>query len=340
MNSTNKIAYGGKKKIGFNFLWMFSKWGDSLPQKPDLRELDFIANEGFNFVRIPCDYRFWTKNFDYCHPDEQILEYIDDYIAECIKRGLHVCLNLHRAPGYCINSPEIEKHNLWKDDEAFKSFIWLWEMFTKRYLGISSEKLSFDLVNEPSNQPPTHPCSRDDHQRVIRQTINAIHKLDPERQIVIDGFDGGGTALPELSDVDAIHSGRGYFPMQISHYKAEWVEEEFEKPKYPGEVAPGWKINIDDIRKYYTPWKNLEKTGVRIHIGEFGCYNKLENSIALRWLSDLITVFNENNWGYSMWNFSGAFGIVNHGRPETVYENYHGMKIDRALLELMKSGLV
>ncbi len=327
------------KKVGFNFLWMFSKWGDRGPEKVNPVELDFIANEGFNFVRIPTDYRFWTKDFDYTHPDEAILAYIDEYIEECNKRGLHACLNIHRAPGYCINSPERERHNLWRDEEALDGFVYLWELFTKRYAGISSDKLSFDLVNEPSNQPPTHPCSRDDHERVIRTTVAAIRKIDPSREIVIDGFDGGGTALPELADAGVIHSGRGYFPMQVSHYKAEWVKADFAKPQYPGEVTPGWNVDIQSLRDYYKPWKEVEAKGVKVHIGEFGCYNKIDNDIAMRWLTDLITVLNENNWGYSLWNFAGTFGVVNHGRPGTVYEDYKGMKVDRPFLELLKSGL-
>jgi aryl-phospho-beta-D-glucosidase BglC (GH1 family) len=329
------------KKVGFNFLWMFSKYNDRPPQKANLQELDFIADEGFNFVRIPTDYRFWTKDFDYTHPDEQIIEYIDNYIDECNKRGLHACLNIHRAPGYCINSPQLEKHNLWRDSQAQEGFKFLWEFFARRYAGISSDKLSFDLINEPSNQPPTHPCSREDHEAVIRNTINAIRIITPDREIVIDGFDGGGTALPELADAGVIHSGRGYEPFQVTHFKAEWVRGSgnWAVPQYPGEVAPGVHRDINTLRNYYKPWRELEARGVSVHIGEFGCYNKLPNDLALRWFNDLISIFNEYNWGYSLWNFKGAFGIADHGRPETKYESYKGMNIDMALLELLKSGL-
>ena len=104
-------------------------------------------------------------------------------------------------------------------------------------------------------------------------------------------------------------------------------------------MVPGWNVDIQSLRDYYKPWKEVEAAGAKVHIGEFGCYNKIENDIAMRWLTDLITVFNENNWGYSLWNFEGTFGVVNHGRPGTVYEDYHGMKVDRPLLELLKSGL-
>lgn len=329
-------------KYGFNFLWMFSYHPHHpLPEEPCIEELDFMVSEGFNFVRIPTDYRFWTTGFDYTHPDEKILAYIDRYIDAINKRGLHCCLNLHRAPGYCINSPQTERHNLWRDAEAQEGFIFLWKMFAERYKDIDSDKLSFDLINEPCDRSPTHPCTRADHEKVIRRTITAIREIDPSREIVIDGFDGGGSALPELADAGVIHSGRGYEPFQVTHYKAEWVGHsgEWIMPEYPGEVSPGNIKNIDTLRRYYKPWIDLEKQGVKVHIGEFGCYNKLPNDLALRWFNDILTVFRENNWGYSLWNFRGAFGVADHGRPGTVYEDYRGMKIDRALLDLLKTNM-
>jgi aryl-phospho-beta-D-glucosidase BglC (GH1 family) len=322
---------------------MFSKYSDnSIPAELNTKELDFVADEGFNFVRIPTDYRFWTTGFDYYHPDERRLKLIDGYIKECGDRNLHVSLNLHRAPGYCINSPEIERHNMWRDEEGLNGFIFLWKLFTERYKGISSDKLSFDLVNEPCSRPPTHICTREDHERVIRKTITAIHEIDPQRQIVIDGFDGGGSALPELADVDAIHSGRGYFPFQVSHYKAGWVQgvDKMEMPEYPGKLTADQHCDINDLRNYYKPWRDVESKGVKVHIGEFGCFNKLPNDIALRWFTDLLSIYKDNKWGYSLWNFAGAFGIIEHGRPGTSYEQYKGFKVDRKLLELLKENMV
>ena len=165
-----------ERKYGFNMLWMYAGNRGRTPQEANETELDFIAEEGFNFIRIPTDYHFWTDGFDYFHPDEKIIAYFDRYIAACNSRGLHVCLNLHRAPGYCINWPEREKHNLWRDPEAQEGFIFLWKMFAERYKGIPSEKLSFDLVNEPCSIGETHPCTRDDHEKVII-TCAVGHKM-------------------------------------------------------------------------------------------------------------------------------------------------------------------
>ena len=82
---------------GFNFLWMYVSDGER-PKPPDERALDFLAHMGFNFVRVPTNYRSWITDFDYLHPDEAVFTHLDQYLAACRGRGLHLSLNLHRAP--------------------------------------------------------------------------------------------------------------------------------------------------------------------------------------------------------------------------------------------------
>jgi len=74
-------------RYGFNFQWMTSWAPDRVPGPPDERALDFMAKHGFDFVRIPTDYRFWTRDFDYLHPDESLLEYLDTYLEATRSRG-------------------------------------------------------------------------------------------------------------------------------------------------------------------------------------------------------------------------------------------------------------
>ena len=328
-------------KIGFNFLWMFSKYqSTSIPQAAAQKELDFIAKHGFNFVRIPMDYRFWTDGFDYLHPNEAIFTtYVDQYLQECTQRNLHMCLNIHRAPGYCINRNDIEKHNLWVDSEAQDAFVFLWEMFAKRYKGISNERLSFDLLNEPPDIGQ-YGCTRAVHEKLMRRVIAAIRAIDPTREIVLDGLEGGHTAIPELADTNTIHSGRGYTPFEVSHYRAPWVAgiENMPMPSYPG-VIEGHEWHREALKAFYQPWRDVEKMGVKVHIGEFGCYNRTPNDMALRWLTDLFSVFNEFNWGYALWNFKGDFGIIDHKREGARLELIDGFHVDRDLFDLMLSGL-
>ena len=42
------------------------------------------------------------------------------------------------------------------------------------------------------------------------------------------------------------------------------------------------------------------------------------------------------NWGWALWNFRGSFGILDSGREDIRYEDWHGHKLDRQLLELLR----
>lgn len=324
------------KYYGFNFQWMCAWNPGQQPEPADERALDFLAAFGFNFVRIPVDYRFWTRNFDYFHPDESIFHCIDSYLHTCRSRGIHMSLNLHRAPGYCTNRNDLEAHNLWLHETAQYAFVYLWETFAHRYKDVPSQSLSFDLVNEPPS-PGEYGMTRQNHAALIRCTVSAIRAIDPQREIIINGLGGGYMAVPELAGLGVIHSGRGYHPMPISHHKAGWWSGHADAPapKYPGLRWQSRTWDRTTLRDSYKSWRDVERRGAGIHIGEFGCFKHTPSDVAMRWLADLLSIFREFGWGYAMWQFKGPFGIIEHGRPGARFESVAGYDVDRALLDLM-----
>lgn len=326
---------GGPERHGFNFQWMLVGDGGR-PLPADERALDFLADHGFDFVRIPTDYRVWTHDFDYLHPDEAIFGSLDGYLAACRARGIHLSLNLHRAPGYCITRSDREKHDLWVDTEAQDGFVAVWQGFARRYLGVPGADLDFDLVNEPP-AIGLGTFTRERHAALIRRTVAAIREIDPTRPITIDGLDGGNLAMPELTDLGLTHSTRGYQPYPVSHWGAEWWDgwKQGDAPRYPGVLYEGKHWDKDDLRVFYEPWRAVERTGTRVHVGEFGCYRNTPNADALRWFGDLFSLFREWGWGCALWQFEGPFGIVGHGRPGARFEERHGYLVDIDLLELM-----
>jgi endoglucanase len=328
-------------RYGFNFPWMLGWRPGARPSPPDLKALDFMAEHGFTFVRIPTTYWFWTNDFDYLHPDEGAFAHIDSYLQACRSRGLHMSLNVHRAPGYCINGNDLERHNLWLDGEPQDGFVFLWETWTRRYRDVSADDLSFDLVNEPPNVGE-YGFTRENHSALIRRVVASIRAVDPKRPIVIDGIGGGHLAMPELADLGVTHSGRGYMPFPVSHHGATWWTgwKDAPPPLWPGVAPDGEKWNRDSLMEFYSPWREVESRGVQVHIGECGCYNKTPNDIAMRWMADLFSVFHELGWGFSLWEFKGPFGIADHGREGAKYETMGGFKVDRALLELIESSMV
>jgi hypothetical protein len=177
---------------------------------------------------------------------------------------------------------------------------------------------------------------------VIRRTVAAIRAIDPDRVIAIDGLAGGHLPMPELADLGVVHSGRGYQPMAVSHYEATWWSghKGLPVPIYPGTPFDGKVWDRDVLREFYEPWREVERKGVTVHIGEFGCFNHTPNDVALAWFRDLFAIYKEFGWGFGMWTFEGTFGIVEHDRPGSHYEEMDGYKVDRELLDLMLESRV
>jgi endoglucanase len=323
---------------GFNAQWAFLTSRNEEPLEPNRRMLDFMAQYGFNFLRIPIDYRFWMESVtpeNIGKINHKFLDMVDRYVEESIARGIHISINLHRAPGYVITGWETEATNLWEDAIAQDAFESLWTEATVRYRGLHPTKMSFDLVNEPPDIGQRG-FARDKHEHLIRRIHAAIREIDPQRIVVINGLAGGHLAMPELADLDAIHSGRGYQPMLVSHYRAEWWDGSIGMPvpTYPCEYEGKW-WDRTGLWDFYEPWREVQSQGRPIHIGEFGCYKYTDNEVALRWFRDIFDIYRELGWGYSMWEFEGNFGIASHGRPGVKYETIEGFEVDRDLLNLM-----
>ena len=186
-----------------------------------------MADWGFDFVRLPMDYRCWTDRSDPYRLDEKVLGEIDQAVEFGRKHGVHVNLNLHRAPGYTVAKPP-EKLNLWADEEAQKQFDFQWSQFARRYQGIPWSQLSFDLVNEPAR------VAAETYAKVVRRVVTDIRREDPNRLILADGRHWGRRPVFELVDLGIAQSTRGYDPMEISHYQASWVgPRRWSEPTWP-----------------------------------------------------------------------------------------------------------
>jgi endoglucanase len=312
---------------GFNLLEKFN-----VGQAHQFREEDFrlIAKLGFNFVRLPMDYRCWIKNGDWEQFDEAALRDIDQAVAWGQRHGIHVCLSFHRAPGYTVARPA-EKTSLWTDEKTQAVCARHWAMFARRYRGIPNERLSFNLLNEPAGAKPAA------YVAVVRKLVQAIRAEDLERLIIADGWQYGNIPLPELRELRVAQATRGYSPFELTHYQASWANGgRFPLPQWPRKAGKGvqdrewlWKTSV-------VPWKELEAGGTGVMVGEWGAYNKTPHDVLLRWAEDCLGNWQKAGWGWALWNFRGAFGILDSGRADVPYEDFAGHKLDRKFLQLLQ----
>lgn len=90
------------------------------------------------------------------------------------------------------------------------------------------------------------------------------------------------------------------------------------------------------LEQHYQPWRALIDQGGGVHCGECGCYNQTPHNVFLGWFGDLLEVLAGHGIGFALWNFRGAFGVLDSGRSDVVYEDWHGHRLDRKLLNLLK----
>jgi endoglucanase len=340
---------------GFNLLDYFSPSPSRYREasKTTEEDLKWMSDWGFDFVRLPMAYPSYltfdrTKDItkdDVYKTDPKILDEIDKLIFMAHKYGIHVSLNLHRAPGYCINAGFHEPYNLWKDKDARDAFNFHWGMWAERYKNISEKKLSFDLLNEPAfieNMNDQYankgPVPGEIYKLVAEGASKAIRSVSPNRLIIADGNSGGNDIIPELIDLNIAQSCRAYYPHYISHYQAPWVWKDPSKaptPVWPGTID-GKKFGREQLEEFYKPWVGLVEKGVGVHCGEGGCWRNTPHPVFLSWFGDVLDILTKNNIGYALWNFRGDFGILDSGRSDVKYIDWHGHKLDSELLDLLK----
>ena len=324
---------------GFNLLGMFCK---SKMAAGDKRILGYFPEDrfrwmhgwGFNFARLPLDYRFFVKESDWMKLDEAQLKKLDAAVSYGRKYGIHVNIDFHRAPGYCVNPP-LESKQLFTDEEPFAAFTNLWATLARRYKGIPNDELTFDLVNEPGE---TQGATPERYAKVAKAAIAAIRAEDPERFIMSDAWGWGNRPAVKLHPMpynvgESIHP---YSPHPVTHFGAPfatWLKKTEKCPPWPPEGAvSGRQWFLDN---YFAEWEPVEREGCYLHLGEFGTYFKCPHATALRWTEDLLSIAKEKGLGWAMWNLDGTFGILDSGREDCALEDFEGHKLDRAMLNLL-----
>jgi len=335
---------------GFNLLGFFQAFSpgdrsDGVVRQDDLR---WIRDWGFDFVRLPMDYWLWVdsdwRTTRRLRPDdvfkikESTLEQVDAAVDLCRKYGLHLSLNFHRAPGYCINDPQREPFVLWRDKTAEDAFVHHWDVFAERYRGVATSVLSFNLVNE-APRPREGYMSREDYRRVMTRATETIRRTSPDRLIIIDGLSVGNVVVDEMIPTRVAQSVHGYRPAQISHYRASWVDRNssFPEPTWPLRKSDG-SILLDraGLERHYAPWGELARKGIGVHCGECGGYNKTPHGVFLAWFEDVMDILKGHGIGYALWNFRGSFGLLDSGRADVDYEDFQGHQLDRKLLSVLR----
>ena len=275
----------------------------------------FLAQQGYNFLRVPLNQNRFEDPNDPGQYDQAALRQVDAVVRLCKENGIYVLVDLHAVPGG--QSREIYADSLWATPEFWryadfrKRSTDFWVMLAKRY---KDEKAvaGYDLINEPNTEGRTDLLTA-----WHRETIRQIRTVDPVHLIWLSGD----------------NYGKGFIGLPEDLFADEQVVFQFHI--YPSFTYPLWKMKeypqtVDGIR-YDKAWlrERLREQiafGKRrpVLLGEFGfSFNKGNIPLLQAMIKDLLAVCDEEGWSWAQWSYKdvGVMGLLSP-TPETPWKRF------------------
>ncbi|MFT4145995.1 MAG: cellulase family glycosylhydrolase [Mobilitalea sp.] len=164
-------------------------WTAFLDHYITVRDIEFIAKEGYNSVRLPINARhLYEKDNGQLILKPEMFERIDKLIEWCRKYQVYVILDMHGAPGgqtgQNIDDSEEDQPALFLDKQNEEELIYLWRELVKRYKD-EVVVAGYDLLNEPL--PEFFSQYNDQLLPLYRRLIKEIREIDKKHMIILEG---------------------------------------------------------------------------------------------------------------------------------------------------------
>lgn len=296
------------------------------------RDFAQIKKAGFDHIRLPVNPEFYDFNLEPYSIDKANFSEVDNAITLATSYDLPVVLDIHAGTKFM--------QKLENSAAAEQEFIRMWKEFTKRYKHYPTDKLVFELLNEPQ-----YYWKEERYNALVAKVVEGIRATDTKRIIVVGAPNGstieGLNKLKIISDPNIIYAFHYYAPYIITHQGVHMMFEDkmlryFSKLPYPS-------ANATKTASYYAPkapdpekaqrelddykkerWNSssirkqiaqadawAKKNNVRIICGEFGVLrNHIDSNSRYRWIADTRKALEAYNIGWQYWEYTDLMGIV------------------------------
>ena len=295
-----------------------------------------MKEAGLTCVRLTLDPKVLFDEEDPAEPLAAISS-VDWAVSLALGAGLGVVLD----PIHGNSDDDAFEHRLARDPSFEAKVEAFWEALARRYSAVSSDKILFEIMNEPhlSTREPIDPSW---WPAVQEKLAAAIRRGAPGNTIVATGEKWGGVdgllALAPLEDANVVYSFHCYEPFIFTHQGAEWTDplhKELSGVPYPSSpelVAPilgsmqdkkardrvasygAQKWDAGKVRAFVARAAEWGKrNGVAVWCGEFGVYRKSAPAAdRLSWIRDMRSALESLGVGWAMWEYDSGFGLVSY----------------------------
>lgn len=290
-------------------------------------DIRLIRAMGFDHVRLSVNPAPMMRHNQADQLPPEYLGYLDHAVNMALAQGLAVILDIHPESDF--------KRRLVEEDDFVEQFTDFWRALAAHYAAYDPERLFFEILNEPE--------FRDRYRwaGVQAKLATAIREAAPRQTIIAAGGNWSDledlVALTPLPDANVIYNFHFYSPHTFTHQGATWGVNywhfEHQLP-YPASLQAAEKVAREEpdalnrlrvLRYGLDHWDGermateigqaeewAKRWKVPLTCNEFGVYRKNSNPADRgRWLRDVRTVLERGGIGWTMWDYSGGFAVVN-----------------------------
>jgi endoglucanase len=296
-----------------------------------VEDIALIKAMGFDHIRLSVDPEpMFTMN----HPNDipaQYLGYLDAAVKMILDHGLAVIIDIQ---------PEDNFKARLADDNFVPQFLDFWRALAQHYANWDPERVFFEVLNEPEQE-------RYRWIGIQAKAVAAIRQGAPQHTIISAGARWSNndelTFLEPVRDPNVIYNFHFYSPYLFTHQGATWGVYYWHWVKglrYPStresaEQAAGGVPEAADrlevIRYGYENWNSERIDGEIAQVAEWGRRNKVPvmcNEFGVyrqyadprdrgEWIEDVRTSLERHGIGWTMWDYSGSFGVVTKKNGQT-----------------------
>lgn len=301
-------------------------------------DIALIKSAGFDHVRLSVNPQPLMDAARRRGGTEEYYGYLDAAMKMILDAGLAVELDMH---------PDSDFKARLKEDDFVERYADFWHSVAEHYSSWDPDRVLFEILNEPE--------MRDRYRwyGIESKLASAIRRGAPAHTIIAAGAnwddDSDMVFLDPLGDPNVVYVFHFYDPHIFTHQGATWgayhwhflkglhYPSDPENAREVAQLEPEAIHRFDVIRYGQDHWDaarvdaeiNLaadwaERNKVPLICNEFGVFRQAEPSDRTAWLKDVRTSLERHNIGWTMWDYSGSFGVVTkqNGKavldPETV----------------------